>query len=38
MGIVLFILAVIVLISMQCHADEDRLNRDYENWKNRRSR
>jgi hypothetical protein len=36
MGIVLFILAVIVLISLQCHADEDRLNRDYEDWKNRR--
>ena len=36
MGIIVFILVVVVLISWQSQTDEDRLNRDYQAWKNRR--
>jgi hypothetical protein len=35
-GIVLFIVAVIVLASWQYRADLNRLNKDYEEWKNNR--
>jgi hypothetical protein len=34
--IFLFIVAIIVLASMQFHTDVNRLNKDYEEWKNNR--
>jgi hypothetical protein len=36
MGIVLFILAVIVLASLQYQIDLNRLNKDYQEWKKNR--
>jgi hypothetical protein len=36
LGIFVFIVAIIVLASMQYHADQNRLNNDYEDWKNNR--
>jgi len=33
-GVFLFVVAIIVLVSMQYRADMNRLNKDYEEWKN----
>jgi hypothetical protein len=35
-GVFLFVAAVIVLASMQYHANMNRLHDDYEDWKNNR--
>ena len=36
LGVFLFILAIIVLASLQYQIDLDYLNKDYEKWKHRR--
>ena len=36
MGIFIFIIAVILLASLEYRADLDRLNQDYERWKKNR--
>ncbi len=36
LGFFLFVVAVIVLASLQYQVDRNRLNEDYEHWKNNR--